>query len=134
MLKDYLSKNNISVYSLAKRSGVSYSMLNDLSNGKTCIENIRLGYAISVAEALEINLSELISICKNELYCESEKYRAGCRITAKNKSYYADFTYKGSPVQIRLCKVNEQNTEYIRTIASWQVDHYISNRRMEEFR
>ena len=43
MLKEYLQKNNISVYKLSKKSDVPYSTLNDLVNLKLPVENIRAG-------------------------------------------------------------------------------------------
>ena len=133
MLKDYLAQINKSIYALSKETGVSYSMLNDLANGKTSVENMCLGHALAISKALGTGLDELIEICRNSDYFISTNHRVPCQIMAKNKAYYLLFEYKQSPVTLRLCKVNRRNSEYIRSIADWEADRYITSRRMEEF-
>ena len=58
MLKDYLSTHNISIYSLSKRSGISYSTLNDIVNCKVEIANVKSGILYSLAKVLEISMDE----------------------------------------------------------------------------
>lgn len=60
MLKEYLQKNNISVYKLSKKSDVPYSTLNDLVNLKLPVENIRAGQLKSIADALDVEMDEII--------------------------------------------------------------------------
>ena len=66
MLKEYLQKNNISVYKLSKKSDVPYSTLNDLVNLKLPVENIRAGQLKSIADALDVEMDELYNLC---IYC-----------------------------------------------------------------
>ena len=133
VIKEYLKKRNISVYSLAKKTGASYSTLNDLVNGKTDIENVRLGLAMSISNALGTSLDELIELCRNNWTISTSQYSIPCRITSKNKSYYADFEYDGRHVSLNLCRVNERTTDYICTIADWEVDKYVTKEKMERF-
>ena len=63
MLKEYLQKNNISVYKLSKKSDVPYSTLNDLVNLKLPVENIRAGQLKSIADALDVEMDELYNLC-----------------------------------------------------------------------
>ena len=42
MLKEYLKKKNKSIYALSKESGVAYSTLNDLANGKVDINQCKV--------------------------------------------------------------------------------------------
>ena len=60
MLKEYLQKNNISVYKLSKKSDVPYSTLNDLVNLKLPVENIRAGQLKSIADALMLKWTNYI--------------------------------------------------------------------------
>ena len=133
MLKQYLEEKNISIYSLAKECGISYSALNDLANGKTDVNNMRLGAALELSEALGTDLQTFIRLCTYEQLITSPKNGIRCRITVKNKSYYADFIWHGEPVSLRLCKVSERNAEYVDIVAGWEADKFAAQKRMEEF-
>ncbi len=133
MLKQYIEEKNISIYSLAKKCRISYSALNDLANGKTDINNMRLGAATRLAEALETDIPRLINLCRCEQQTVSPKYGLDLKITAKNKSYYAEFTYMGEPVSLRLCKVSERNSQYADIIAGWEADKYAAKKNLKEF-
>lgn len=63
MLKDYLSKRNISIYELSKKSGVKYSTLNELVNNITNIDNCTIRTGMLIAKALNISMEELYDIC-----------------------------------------------------------------------
>ena len=132
MIKEYLKNKGISTYSLAQKTGVSYSTVNDIVNRKTNIENVRLGVAKALSDALEINLDELIELCSDARRTVSPEYGAVCDIISKNKSYYADFTYQGEPVSLRLCKVTQRVERYVDIIAGWEADKYIAARRLKE--
>ena len=51
MIKTLIDEQNVSLYELSKKSGIAYSTLSDLYNGKTNIKkcNIRTAYALSHA-------------------------------------------------------------------------------------
>lgn len=131
MLKDYLKDQGSSVYEIARRSGISYSTLNDISNGKVNIDNCRYGLVKSLAAALDISTEELDMICTSDIRDISTSYGVNVRVSVRNKSYYMDFTYNGVLVERQLCRVNEDTTYYIRDIARWRAEGYIRKQRME---
>lgn len=60
MIKTLIDEQNVSLYELSKKSGIAYSTLSDLYNGKTNIKkcNIRTAYALS--HALNMSLDDLM--------------------------------------------------------------------------
>ncbi len=133
MLKAHLKKRGISVYALAKETGVPYSTLNDLVNGKVRAENCKAGLLFSVSRALNITMDEAYQMCSREEQITRNSYGIETSIAVKNKSYYANFEYDGGPVEIRLCKISEDSSFYIDEIAAWRSEDYIRQRRMEAF-
>lgn len=133
MLKDYLRTNGISAYALSKTSGIAYSTLNDLINGKVTVDNCRVSVLRSLAGALDLSMDQLYSICSDEIRFIRSSYDAKAALRVRAKYYYAEFKYGGDPVSLRLCKVNEENSYFIDDIVRWRVDAYIRNRRMEAF-
>ena len=123
----------MSVYSLAKESGIPYSTLNDLSNGKVNIDACKVSVLKNIATALGLSLNEAYDICGLEPLAIETSYGIKTNVSVKNKSYFCDFEYNGAPVEIELCKVNEDTKFYINEIAKWRTEDYIRDRRMEEF-
>ena len=134
MIKDYLKKQNISVYALSKESGIAYSTLNDLVNGKVPIDRCRVSLLRSLSSSLNLSMDEFYEICCSDSKCVSSSYNVEAGIRVRAKYYYAMFDYKEVPVELKLCKVNEDNTFYIEDIARWRVESYIRRRRMQEFK
>ena len=133
MLKEYLEKNNISVYSLAKKSGIPYSTLNDLSNGKVTIDACKVSVLKNIALGLGLSLNEAYDICTSKPVEIKTSYGIEANVSVKNKSYFCDFEYNGSTVELELCKVNEETKFYINEIAKWRTEGYIRKKRIEEF-
>ena len=134
MLKDYLNSKGITTYALAKSSNIAYSSLNDLVNGKVVIDNCRVAMLRALCSSLEMSMDELYDICSGEERLVGTSYGNDVRVNVRNKSYYANFEYKDEPVELLLCKVNEDSSYYIDNIAAWRAEEYIRNRRMKEFR
>lgn len=59
-IKQQLKKLNLSIYACAKRSGIPYSTLNDIVNGKTLIENCAASIAVKLAHTLNLTVEELL--------------------------------------------------------------------------
>ena len=133
MLKDYLKENNISIYALSKKSGVPYSTLNDLVNEKVQIDSCKVGVLRKIADSLELNLDTIYSLCEGTPISAENTYGTSLNISVKNKTYYCDFEYNGEPVEIELCKVNEDNKFYIAEIAKCRSERIIRERRMQSF-
>ena len=59
-LREIIARRDTTMYRLAKDSGVPYSTINDVCNGKTRIENISAGTAYRLARALNVSTDELL--------------------------------------------------------------------------
>ncbi len=114
-MRDYLKKNKISVSELSKRTGIPYSTLNDIVNGKTEINNIKFQYVKSIAEALNLSLDEFDRMFSGKTIVQVD---LGIKVVVKNKCYYLVCELCDSPEYI--CKVNELNSYYVQTMAEWK--------------
>ena len=132
MLKDYLSTHNISIYSLSKRSGISYSTLNDIVNCKVEIANVKSGILYSLAKVLEISMDELFVLCKHEIIVQSERFHINGFVEKKNKKYYLHFAHKHKESGQELCPVKRESSMFINSIALWEMEKYLSDIEMEE--
>lgn len=133
MLKDYLHKQNISIYSLSKNSGIPYSTLNDLVNGKVDIDNCKVSILTKLSKALNLNLDNIYKLCvfnNNEVY--DEEYKITGRIFTRNKDYYIEFLYDGRRIELRICTTRTENRDYIKVMALWTMQDYIREKEMEK--
>lgn len=131
MLKDYLQIHKISLNSLAKSTGIAYSTLNDLSNGKVDIDNCRLGVARKLSDALAMSVDELYQICKQVIMVNIEKFDTVAELKVKNKTYFASFKCEGRDIELPICEVNRDSSAYICDFAKWDVEDYIQNHKKE---
>ena len=60
-IKDTLNKKRISVYRLSKTSGVPYTTVNDICNGKTRLEKCSAETIYRLAQALDVSMEELLA-------------------------------------------------------------------------
>ena len=134
MLKDYMKNNGISVYSLSRKSGVPYSTLNDLVNGKVNIESCKVGLLCALSAALRLSLDDTYSLVRTPDKVYVNAYDITVALNVRNKTYYAVFEYQGEPVELELCKVNDDTSFYIDEIIKWRSEGYIRQRRMDAFR
>lgn len=133
MLKDYLTQNNISIYSLSKKANIPYSTLNDLCNGKVEIENCKLGLVIKIANALNINVEQLRDICQNEDSAVLiEEYNTYATIKVKNKRYYVEYKDGDAITKIDLFKVNNASQKYVKDAAMWLVEDDLIEKELED--
>lgn len=134
MLKNYLREINKSIYALAKDSGVPYSTLNDLVNNKVSIDNCKVSLLRSLSGSLGLTMDELYGMLSLPEHTVVNSYDVALTLNVRNKTYYVLFEYQGSPVELELCKVNDDTTYYIDEIMKWRSEGYIRRRRMSEFR
>ncbi len=104
----YLKEKNISVKDLSNTTGIPYSTLNDIVNGKTEIGRVRFEYVKKLAAALDMSLDDF-----DEMFSKKDIIAGvpGIRILVRNKNYYYVCEEKEEPIY--LCKVNELNTRYL---------------------
>ena len=124
MLKDYLSEHKTSMYKLAAESGVPYSTVNDLANGRIEIEQCRAGILKRLSDTLAVTMDDLYNLCDNELRVYSEEWKTDVKIRVKNKTYYAEFDDHGTPVLLEVCPVNKDTRYFIRSLAKWTAEDY----------
>ena len=117
MLKDYLKQKNISMYSVAEKSGVPYSTLNDLANGRVDVDNCKVSLLRLIAATLEMSMDELYWLCRENRRYILDRYGIVVNVIVKDKDYYAEFDYQGEHKCVRLCAVNEINTKVIADLA-----------------
>lgn len=133
MLKEYLKEHNTSIYSLAKSSGVPYSTLNDLCNGKVVIGNCKAGIVKKLADTLGITMDALYELAEPEKrIVHVAEYNKDAEIKVRNKRYKAAFEYNGEQIELDVCKVSENNTVYVDSFTEWSVEGYMEDRFLEE--
>lgn len=133
MFKEYLKEHSISIYSLAKSSGVPYSTLNDLCNGKVVIENCKAGIVKKLANALGITMDALYELAEpDKRIVHVAEYDKDAEIKVRNKRYKATFEYNGEQIELDVCKVSENNTVYVDSFTEWSVEGYMEDRFLEE--
>lgn len=62
-IQDALQEKKMSIYRLAKESGVPYATLNDICNGKTRLEKCSAETIYRLARALSVSMEELLAPC-----------------------------------------------------------------------
>lgn len=131
MLKEYLQKNNISVYKLSKKSDVPYSTLNDLVNLKLPVENIRAGQLKSIADALDVEMDELYNLCIYRKKVFSERYNVYGDVLIRQKSFYIVFCQSGKKYTREVMPVKHESILYIDILAQWKLDEELSKLELE---
>ena len=131
MLKDYLKKNGISVYSLSKQCHIPYSSLSDLVNNKVSVDSCSVGMVRALANQLGQTMDAFCSLCAYNCSIVVEKYDMCADISVKNKTYYANFSYDNKSFSIPVCAVNEETTKYMSQIVNWHVEDCIEDYKFE---
>lgn len=62
-LRDALEQRNMSIYRLAKTSGIPYATVNDICNGKSRLEKCSAETVYRIARALDLPMEELLAPC-----------------------------------------------------------------------
>ena len=132
VLKDYLKKNNISIYRLSKESGVPYSTLNDLVNHKITIDNFKVGPARRIAAALKITFEDFFDISSDEgsEIIVSDGVRGELEI--KGRNYYVNYLLDGKMQSEKLCKLNQTNDAFAETYARWTMEDAVTEAKLED--
>ena len=132
MLKEYLKENNISVYRLSKDSGVPYTTLNELVNGKVSVENVSAGLLRNVSRTLSLSMDELYDLCLTFNAVEIPDI-GKVDIAVRSKTFALYFTYNDLPVELELCKVTEASKFFLNDLVRWRVERYVMDQRMEAY-
>lgn len=134
MFSDYLIERGLTVYAVSKASGIPYSTLNDIANGKVNIDNCKVSVLMRLSDTLGISCEELYSHCQgNSFRMFVEEYDVDVNVSVKNKKYHMNFMYDGKLIEQEVCKVNEISRFYIDEIVKWRIEDYYHDRLMEEW-
>lgn len=132
MLKDFLKEKNLSIYRVAKTSGISYSTLNDIVNDKVDISRVKAGILYALAGALHITMDQLYTLCSEGIEVYDEEHHIGGFVTKKNKKYYLQFQYKNRSYEYELCAIKQEASTFIESIALWSLEKHLTEIGMEE--
>lgn len=134
MLLDYLKERELTIYAVSKASGIPYSTLNDLANGKVDIDNCRVSVLMKLSHSLGISCEEVYSYCQeNSFRMHVESYGVDVDVFVKNKKYYMNFTYDGIQIEQEVCKANGVSRFYIDEIVKWRIEDYFHEKSMKEW-
>ena len=62
-VREILKQKNMSIYRLAKASGVPYATVNDLCNGRARLEKCSAETIYRIAQALDVSMEEILAPC-----------------------------------------------------------------------
>ena len=141
--KQLLINKNVSGYALSKKTGIPYTTISDLVNAKTIIGNISFKNAVKIADALDIEVRDLLLLDNAELI-EMRYFRnnvlqdyklKGFVLFLKNifSSKEIDFYYKNNGLDHALyllafvdylCRINNQpiNTKRYNELRTKKLD------------
>ena len=90
--KELLIDKKITGYALSKNTGIPYTTISDLINGKTVIQNVSLKHALAIADCLNIDILELSKI-ETVPFVEFRYFRNNVLHDLKRLGF-KDFIYK----------------------------------------
>ena len=128
MLKDYLKNRGISMYRLSADSGVPYSTINDIANGRVSIDNCRAGILFDLSRALDISMDDLYGICDRDMTVHSDKYGIDIDVIVKDKTYRAQYEYEQERYDVRVCEAGADYIPFVKDLALWEVEDDIDKR------
>jgi len=132
-LKEYLKENNISMYSLSKQSGIAYSTINDLVNGKVDVDNCKVSVLRGLSSCIGIGMEELYKLLDRKTKIVINEKGAEADIIVSDKTYYVNFEYESQMVRERVAKVNRRTSEHVKKLAEWTVADYIEEMEFSKF-
>ena len=118
-LKEYLKEKKMRIADISRVSGVPYTTVSEIVNGKLDIDRVQIGTGIKVSEACQMSFDEFYKMCKKD---NSLPDISGGRLLKKNKSFYLQYDVDGIDGEMYLCKINDDNKRYIRDMAEWTID------------
>ncbi len=129
MLIDYLRKQNISLYSVSKGSNVPYSTLRGLACGLIDVRRCQVGILKKIGDYLNLNLQQVYDIIADGQGCGEVKTPEGVTgtVVIRNKKYYLQSKYGDEYI----CKANEENAEFVRTMAEWTLEDHKADEELE---
>ena len=107
-----VKKSNKSQYKIAKESGVPFSTINALFNGKQSVNN-----------CATVTILRLSAVIGEDFFCLLDPYPLLDNTCGE---------YKGIKYMWKNCNGSMQQTEYP-TIAEWNIDRFLQGKRFEAY-
>ncbi|MBP3242176.1 MAG: helix-turn-helix transcriptional regulator [Oribacterium sp.] len=126
-LKDYIKKNKLKLSAISKTTGIPYTTLGDIVNGKTDIDNAGVKVFMKLAQALSLSMDDLYALAKET--SPTPELDDGYSLKIRNGKYY--ITTKDS--ESYLCRNDNLNAHYIKDIANTYINNIARNKRMESW-
>ncbi len=128
----HLKESGISMYALAKRSGIPYTTINELHNGKNSINQCAVTTVYRIGAALGVKPDSLLNPIK---YIDGVrgKYKSIDFIWTTSDESCITFEYDGDRVTLGTGAVYNipARLEYYNIIAGWMIKDYIAKREWE---
>ena len=124
-IKDYVKENGIKLSDISKATGIPYTTIGDIVNGKTDIDNAGVRVFMKLAEAFSLSMDEFYRLAKET--APTPELTDGYSLKIKNGKYYIS----GANGTAYLCKNNELNALYISDIAETYISNIARKARMD---
>ena len=121
-LKRYLKQNNIKISDIARRCGLPYTTVNEIINGKIDVDRVQIGTGLQIAKACNLSFEDFYKACKDSDALPSIQ---NGKIIKKNKAYYLKYNLLDESGELRLCKINDINTHFVKDMAEWSIQAII---------
>ncbi|MBQ9015455.1 MAG: helix-turn-helix transcriptional regulator [Firmicutes bacterium] len=122
-----LEQSGKSMYAVSKRSGVPYTTINEIHNGKKDINQCAAGTVYRIAAALDVPADTIL----NEIHYldgVKGKYKGIDYIWSTGDSSQITFEFEGKNVILSVGKIYNipSRIEYYQVIAGWMIKEYIA--------
>ena len=129
-LKEYLKKEMISIKNLSQKTGVAYSTINDLVNGKTDAASCKAGMLKSIADVLDLSLDQIYEMCHYAIEINQDEIIA--KLYVKNQNFCIKIIDHTKSQENSLFRINSWNKKYLREIGIRELSKYIKQKEREE--
>lgn len=126
-IKEYIKEKGIKLSNISKVTGIPYTTIGDIVNGKTDIDNASVKVFMKLSEAFSLTMDEFYKLAKET--APTPELADGYSLKIKNGKYYIS----GSNGTSYLCKNNELNALYIKDIAETYINNVVRNARMDSW-
>lgn len=121
-----LSDSGMTMYALAKRSGVPYTTINEIHNGKNDINQCAAGTVFRLAAALGVSADEIIN---DIIFLDGikGKYKGIEYTWSTDECSYITFEYNGESVTLSTGAYYNipSRFDYYNIVAGWMIKEYI---------
>ena len=121
MLKQYLNENKISVYQLAKQTGIPRSTLSDIVNGSIAAERCMAGNLFRIAQALNLSIDQVFLLCQPAAGKTVSVKIGGTEVTGEitqnGKQFFVRGTWQGKSFLRPVCRAFSRNMDFLEYMA-----------------